>query len=215
MSTGSSSALSTGLPSRPSNCWPRICSLGTISLRRRPTARPEPGPHLAVGATSGQSHERLTYSPDDVWRQIPGVSPCHNSPCSATWPTFATGWQRPAISLTTPSPPPSSWPIGWASRCWSRGRRAPERPSWPRPSRTATGSELVRLQCYEGLDEARALYEWNYKKEPPRIQASGGDADWADTHDDIFSEEFLLSRPLLTAIRARTPPCCCGRDGQG
>jgi MoxR-like ATPase len=70
---------------------------------------------------------------------------------------------------------------------------------------TATKSDLVRLQCYEGLDEARALYEWNYKKQLLRIQASGGDADWGDTHDDIFSEEFLLSRPLLTAIR-RTEP---------
>ncbi len=63
----------------------------------------------------------------------------------------------------------------------------------------------MRLQCYEGLDEARALYEWNYKKQLLRIQASGGDAEWGDTHDDIFSEEFLLSRPLLTAIR-RTEP---------
>ena len=69
----------------------------------------------------------------------------------------------------------------------------------------ATSSDLVRLQCYEGLDEARALYEWNYKKQLLRIQASGGDAEWADTHDDIFSEEFLLPRPLLNAIR-RTEP---------
>jgi MoxR-like ATPase len=70
---------------------------------------------------------------------------------------------------------------------------------------TATQSDLVRLQCYEGLDEARALYEWNYKKQLLRIQASGGDADWDATHDDIFSEEFLLSRPLLTAIRRSEP----------
>ena len=70
---------------------------------------------------------------------------------------------------------------------------------------TATGSELVRLQCYEGLDEARALYEWNYKKQLLRIQAAGADDAWQDTHDDIFTEEFLLSRPLLTAIR-RTEP---------
>ncbi len=75
----------------------------------------------------------------------------------------------------------------------------------------ATGSELIRLQCYEGLDEARALYEWNYKKQLLRIQASqgagpgGGGADWDTVHDDIFGEEFLLSRPLLTAIR-RTDP---------
>jgi MoxR-like ATPase len=71
----------------------------------------------------------------------------------------------------------------------------------------ATGSELIRLQCYEGLDEARALYEWNYKKQLLRIQASQGTdgADWNAVHDDIFGEEFLLSRPLLTAIR-RTEP---------
>ncbi|MGY1603069.1 AAA family ATPase [Geodermatophilus sp. SYSU D00815] len=72
---------------------------------------------------------------------------------------------------------------------------------------TATGAELIRLQCYEGLDEARALYEWNYKKQLLRIQAAQGTdgADWATVHDDIFGEEFLLSRPLLTAIR-RTEP---------
>jgi MoxR-like ATPase len=72
---------------------------------------------------------------------------------------------------------------------------------------TATGSELIRLQCYEGLDEARALYEWNYKKQLLRIQAAQGTdgADWDTVHDDIFGEEFLLSRPLLTAIR-RTDP---------
>jgi MoxR-like ATPase len=69
----------------------------------------------------------------------------------------------------------------------------------------ATSAELIRLQCYEGLDEARALYEWNYKKQLLRIQASAGGAAWAETHDDIFSEEFLLARPLLAAIR-RTEP---------
>jgi MoxR-like ATPase len=70
----------------------------------------------------------------------------------------------------------------------------------------ATGSELVRLQCYEGVDEARALYEWNHAKQILRIQsATGTDHDWERTKDDVFSEEFLLSRPLLTAIR-RTEP---------
>lgn len=65
-----------------------------------------------------------------------------------------------------------------------------------------TGAELVRLQCYEGLDEARALYEWNYKKQLLRIQSSqGSDQTWSETHDDIFTDEFLLTRPLLTAIR--------------
>jgi MoxR-like ATPase len=68
----------------------------------------------------------------------------------------------------------------------------------------ATGAELVRLQCYEGLDEARALYEWNYKKQLLRIQAAGDQA-WEETHDDIFTDEFLLTRPLLTAIRQSEP----------
>jgi MoxR-like ATPase len=69
----------------------------------------------------------------------------------------------------------------------------------------ATSSELIRLQCYEGLDEARALYEWNYKKQLLRIQASKDDDSWDDIHDDVFAEEFLMSRPLLTAIRNPNP----------
>jgi len=69
----------------------------------------------------------------------------------------------------------------------------------------ATGAELVRLQCYEGLDEARALYEWNYKKQLLRIQAADPDASWEEAHDEIFTEEFLLTRPLLTAIRREQP----------
>ncbi|MBS1264441.1 MAG: hypothetical protein MAG471_00263 [Acidimicrobiaceae bacterium] len=68
-----------------------------------------------------------------------------------------------------------------------------------------TGARLVRLQCYEGLDESKALYEWNYKKQLLRIQASGDDSDWSEIEDDLFSEEFLLTRPLLEAIRAEDP----------
>lgn len=69
----------------------------------------------------------------------------------------------------------------------------------------AAGAELIRLQCYEGLDEARALYEWNYKKQLLRIQATTAAQDWEQTHDDIFTDEFLLTRPLLTAIRRDEP----------
>jgi MoxR-like ATPase len=94
----------------------------------------------------------------------------------------------------------------------------------------ATEADLVRLQCYEGLDEARALYEWNYKKQLLRIQASAavgfqsisdenpsgvprqdpetapaGTPTWSQLHDDVFGEEFLLPRPLLTAIRSPRP----------
>ncbi|PXY22478.1 AAA family ATPase [Prauserella muralis] len=68
----------------------------------------------------------------------------------------------------------------------------------------ATGSALVRLQCYEGIDESRALYEWNHAKQLLRITAAR-DEHWQDTRDDVFSEEFLLSRPLLTAIRNAEP----------
>jgi MoxR-like ATPase len=81
------------------------------------------------------------------------------------------------------------------------------------------GARLIRLQCYEGLDESKALYEWNYRKQLLRIQAggpgeteSGGAAaegrrgsSWKELEEDIFSEEFLLARPLLEAIRSTEP----------
>jgi len=69
-----------------------------------------------------------------------------------------------------------------------------------------SGARLIRLQCYEGLDEAKALYEWNYKKQLLRIQADrSGESDWSELEDDIFSDEFLLTRPLLEPIRAEDP----------
>jgi len=69
-----------------------------------------------------------------------------------------------------------------------------------------TAARLIRLQCYEGLDESKALYEWNYKKQLLRIQADRAhDATWTDVEADIFSEPFLLTRPLLEAIRATDP----------
>jgi MoxR-like ATPase len=64
---------------------------------------------------------------------------------------------------------------------------------------------LIRLQCYEGLDEAKALYEWNYRKQLLRIQAEQTDAGWDKVQDDIFGEEFLLTRPLLQAISSEEP----------
>lgn len=66
------------------------------------------------------------------------------------------------------------------------------------------GRRLIRLQCYEGLDESKAIYEWNYKKQLLRIQ-SEEDADWSDLEDDIFSSDFLLTRPLLEAITSPEP----------
>ncbi len=64
---------------------------------------------------------------------------------------------------------------------------------------------LVRLQCYEGLDEAKALYEWNYRKQLLRIQAEATGTGWSEVQDDIFGEEFLLSRPLMDAITSELP----------
>src|SRR3954451_2808463 len=65
--------------------------------------------------------------------------------------------------------------------------------------------ELVRLQCYEGLDEAKALCEWNYRKQLLRIQAEREGEAWGTVHDDIFGEEFLLARPLMNAISSEEP----------
>jgi MoxR-like ATPase len=67
------------------------------------------------------------------------------------------------------------------------------------------GRELVRLQCYEGLDEAKALYEWNYRKQLLRIQAEASDTGWDAVQEDIFGEEFLLARPLMSAISSELP----------
>ena len=67
------------------------------------------------------------------------------------------------------------------------------------------GRELVRLQCYEGLDEAKALYEWNYRKQLLRIQAEASGTGWDAVQEDIFGEEFLLARPLMSAIASEEP----------
>jgi MoxR-like ATPase len=75
----------------------------------------------------------------------------------------------------------------------------------------ASGRDLIRLQCYEGLDESKALYEWNYRKQLLRIQATAamGEPEQStqpdDVLEDIFSEEFLLTRPLMTAISSQEP----------
>jgi MoxR-like ATPase len=70
-------------------------------------------------------------------------------------------------------------------------------------------TELIRLQCYEGLDQSAAIYEWNYQRQLLAIQAhqGGGQAGRADEIEErIFSEKYLLERPLLAAIRREKPP---------
>jgi MoxR-like ATPase len=69
----------------------------------------------------------------------------------------------------------------------------------------ATERTLIRLQCYEGLDEAKALYEWNYRKQLLRIQTESREAGWEQVKGDIFGDDFLLPRPLLSAISAEEP----------
>ncbi len=69
----------------------------------------------------------------------------------------------------------------------------------------ALGARLIRLQCHEGIDESKALYEWNYKKQLLHIQADRRSESWKEVEANIFSEEFLLERPLLQAIRAKDP----------
>jgi MoxR-like ATPase len=69
----------------------------------------------------------------------------------------------------------------------------------------ATGRKLIRLQCYEGLDESKALYEWNYRKQLLRIQVEASGTGWEDVQEDIFGSEFLLTRPLLQAIAEDEP----------
>jgi MoxR-like ATPase len=68
------------------------------------------------------------------------------------------------------------------------------------------GTELIRLQCYEGLDQSAALYEWNYQRQLLAIEAHKGSSDPDRIEDEVFSERYLLERPLLAAIRRPTPP---------
>ena len=69
----------------------------------------------------------------------------------------------------------------------------------------ALGRDLVRLQCYEGLDESKALYEWNYQKQLLTIQMNQGTGDRQALKESIFSDEFLLPRPLLQSIQSKEP----------
>ncbi|MBE7186747.1 MoxR family ATPase [Jatrophihabitans endophyticus] len=122
-------------------------------------------------------------SPDEVARELAGVQYLAD-PATATTLFVADSLQRPLLV---------EGPAGVGKTELAKAVAA------------STGAELIRLQCYEGLDEARALYEWNYRKQLLRIQAGAESEGWQQTHDDIFGEEFLLSRPLLSAIRRDGP----------
>ena len=175
--------------------------------RSRGSARRSRCPR-APSASSGVEHRRAAGAP-------PYHSPSHVRRAHIGRGGHATACAR---SATCPASRPRSsptWPPSSASPCSSRARRASARPSWRRRSRATSSATLVRLQCYEGLDEAKALYEWNYRKQLLRIQAEASGTGWEAVQEDIFGEEFLLARPLMTAIAsARAGRAADRRDRQ-
>ena len=108
-------------------------------------------------------------------------------------------WRRSVTWPGTSWPPRCSWPSGWGSRsCW-KANPASARPRRPRPLATAIGTPLVRLQCYEGISAAEALYEWNYPRQLLAIRLAEAEGQHISDRD-LFTNEYLLSRPLLTAL---------------
>ena len=93
-------------------------------------------------------------------------------------------------------------PAAWAGRCSSKARRASARPRSPRCWPPRSGRRLIRLQCYEGLDVASAVYEWNYAGQMMaiRLAEAGGAVDRERLESDVFSERYLIKRPLLQAL---------------
>ena len=125
--------------------------------------------------------------PDRRWPRSP-----RRSPPTATCPT--RGW-----------PPPCSSPSPCSGRCCSRARPASARPSWPRCSPTWTGGELIRLQCYEGIDAAQAVYDWDYGRQLLHLRAAEASGESAGRSTDaleaeLYQERFLVKRALLRAI---------------
>ena len=100
----------------------------------------------------------------------------------------------------------SSWPWRCTGRCCSRARPASARPRWPRCWPAWTGGELLRLQCYEGIDVSQAVYEWDYARQLLHLRAAEAGGDRRPDEDDVYSERFLVRRPLLRAIDHSTGP---------
>jgi MoxR-like ATPase len=67
-------------------------------------------------------------------------------------------------------------------------------------SQIISNTDPIRLQAYEGIDDAKAIYEWNYKKQLLYIEANKNNQDWQNMQDDIYSEDFLSLRPILKSI---------------
>ena len=223
--SGHTEAILTARPRAPHGASPREVDAGTVIVNA--STRFTDGAEFGFGAEIGISTQKLhARGPDGAARahhlqvrrlgRRPDRSsetrarPCGSDAMAERFESVDEVIDAPARRPTTwptpASPGSCSSPTGSRSRCWSRARPASARPSSPRRSPQVTGSRLIRLQCYEGLDEAKALYEWNYKKQLLRIQADREhEASWAEVESDIFSEPFLLTRPLLEAIRSEEP----------
>ena len=123
-----------------------------------------------------------------------------------TWtlpPTWPPAWARPATSLTRSWPRSCSWPPGCSGRCCWRASRAPARPPSPRRSPQSLDLPLIRLQCYEGIDASQALYDWDFPRQILHLRAleAAGDVDSDEAEKSLYDERFLLSRPVLAALR--------------
>ena len=147
-------------PPRPG---PPPAAPGRPTLAPVPWPLPPPAATVAGPAALLRSVARSVDSPPWINRSPIPPRSARRCAATATWP------------MSTP-PRWSSSPPGWASRCSWRAPPGSARPSWPRPSPPPWARRLIRLQCYEGLDEAKALYEWNYRKQLLRIQADRGRA---------------------------------------
>ncbi len=123
--------------------------------------------------------------------------------CSPTSTMSPRGWPRPATCPTPQPPPRFSSPTGWASRCWSRDRPASARPNWPAPSPRPPAR--VWCACSATRVSTRPARSTSGTTPSRSCASRRGHGDWDQTKTDVFSEEFLLTRPLLTAIR-RTEP---------
>ena len=169
---------------------------------------------VAVPLPVGEARERLLLREGDLTRDLEGFHgtmvgsmaegcrwPPWISPRSTTSPSGSRPW-------ATSPPTPIATTVYLASELGKpllvEGPAGVGKTELSRAVADACKASLVRLQCYEGVDEARALYEWNHAKQLLRITA-GRDETWDEARNDIFSEEFLLPRPLLTAIRNDGP----------
>ena len=171
------------MPSAPSACASRTCRTTTGASGRSPTSLACTAEEEGGASDAPPCHERLGNTCSRIWRGRAMSPP----------PDLAMALHLAHLA----------WP---ARSCW-KGRRGSARPRSPAPWPPARGTELIRLQCYEGLDAAQAIYEWNYQRQLLAIRAAAEAGETGRAVEArIFSEDFLLERPLLRAIRQPVAP---------